>query len=153
MNASDRPYIPERDGLRGIQQPQMQTLHESSRTLSTREYDAGPADAGKRLALAYFTAGGCFISFPEQRLFRWFGMRPLVYLDSIGYAAFMYHLPILTFAKPRIAELFRPQWHALSHIAVLSLIIGLPHLSQFCLKCPLLRLKNPLLARLAVSGL
>lgn len=102
-------------------------------------------------ALIYFSLVGWVVTETTpsflQPLFLLLTLGALRYLGRISYAVYMFHFPILIYIKPRIAAALGESGHGVSHLIVLSLIIGLPALSRVLLEQPLLTFKDRVLTR------
>lgn len=89
--------------------------------------------------LFYFGIIGLIVIFPRNHFSAFLRSAPLVYLGSISYAMYLFHLPLLGFIEPRLTHSLGP---TAGLVITAALIIGLPHLSRMLIERPALAWKG-----------
>lgn len=95
-------------------------------------------------ALLSFGLIGLILSFPGNRVSAFLRSAPFVYAGSVSYALYVFHLPLLTFIKPKIFKLCGPQLEWLAVALTIALLWALVHASREFIERPVLRLKTRL---------
>lgn len=93
-------------------------------------------------AVFFFGAIGLIVMFPGNRVSAFLRTRPLVYAGSVSYALYVFHMPLLSFIKPRIFKWCGPDYEWLATLLTVLVIWALVHASRQFLERPVLKLKD-----------
>lgn len=92
--------------------------------------------------LFFFGVIGLIAEFPDNRPSAFLRTRPFVYAGSVSYALYVFHMPVLTFIKPRLYKLCGPDLHWLAAVLTVLLLWALVHASRELVERPILKLKD-----------
>ncbi len=92
--------------------------------------------------LLFFGLIGLIVLYPKNPYSAFLRSRVLAYLGSISYAMYISHMPLLYFIKPRVMAAFGPDLHWLGIVAMIGILVGLPHLSKILVEQPILKFKD-----------
>nr|MBV6630666.1 acyltransferase [Oceanococcus sp. HetDA_MAG_MS8] len=82
------------------------------------------------------------VTSPPRWWLGWLRSKVPVYLGSLSYAIYLFHMPFLTFVEPRVNQLIGEQKGWPSFAIVLALILIAAHLSGVLIEGPAMRLKR-----------
>lgn len=93
-------------------------------------------------SLFFFGVIGLIVMFPGNRVSAILRTRPFVYAGSVSYALYVFHMPVLTFIKPKIYAVLGSGLGWLAALLTIALLWGLVHASRQFVERPILKLKH-----------